>query len=90
MADDLPESMRWFQRLLQPLNDKLDYLTSEMADLREDFQTMRDHVDVCVTSTLRMERGQAKLRDETHALVNELREQRRRIEALEEPRPPAA
>lgn len=80
MTDD---EMRWFQRLLQPLHDKLEHQTRINTDLRKDFHGMREQVNVCVASSMRVEQTLIELRDEVHDAMKELREHRRRIESLE-------
>jgi glutamine synthetase type III len=71
--------------MLKTSLDKIEHLTRITTDLRTDFKGMREQVNVCVASSMRVEQSHIELRNEVHDALDELREHRRRLETLEQP-----
>jgi hypothetical protein len=62
--------------VLRAIQTQLATLIQRVADVSEDQRAMREQVDVIVMTSLRLERGQAALRDDVRAL-------RQRIDRME-------
>ena len=82
---DLPENvdLNWIGRQLLAYQDRFARLDRAIQDLSEAVVGMRDHLDVVVTSSLRIERAHATLRSDIRLLFEQLGDHRRRLDALE-------
>ena len=81
MPDEIPDNvdLAWIARTLMALREDTGAVKRRIAAIEESLAGLRDHVDVVVTSNLRLERGQTAMREDVNRLFELNRDLRERI-----------
>ena len=95
---DLPENVtpEWIGRTLVAMQREIRaverigdaaILQRDLDDIRAEARSVREHMEVIVASTLRLERSQAAIRDDLRSIYDVIRELRDRVGLLEDSPP---
>ena len=81
MPEEIPGNvdLAWIARTLMALREDTAAVKRRIAAIEESLAGLRDHVDVVVTSNLRLERGQTAMREDVNRLFELNRDLRERI-----------